>query len=101
VVSWCELESRESCGPLTCLRKREIEASQRVRSLRGFSYSVVEGYLFGPITEQRYTSSVGASVISLAVAAAATSLSDNSCRGAWPALNVICTSRHSGLKPSP
>ena len=59
------------------------------------------GYLFGPITEQRYTSSVGASVISPAAAASATSLSENSCRGAWPALNEICTSRHSGLKPSP
>src|SRR5258706_11487939 len=56
-----------------------------------------------PITEQRYTSSVGVSVISggLLDAAASISVSDVSCRGVNPALNVICTSSHRGLKPSP
>jgi hypothetical protein len=39
------------------------------------------GYLFGPATEQRWTSWVGASVISPDAAAAAISVSENSWRG--------------------
>jgi hypothetical protein len=39
------------------------------------------GYLFGPTTEQRYTSLVGASVISPDAAAAAISVSESRWRG--------------------
>ncbi len=54
-----------------------------------------------PTTAQRYNSPVAVRVISPAAAAARTSLSDSSWRGVCPGLKVICTSSHSGLKPSP
>src|SRR5262249_60562134 len=56
---------------------------------------------FVPTTEQRYTSVVGVSVISPALAAAKTSVSEVSWVGATPMLKVICTSCQSGLNPSP
>ena len=53
-----------------------------------------------PITEQRYISFVGVSVISPLAAAAAISLSEKSWRGVCGALKVICVYAQSGFIPS-
>src|SRR2546426_8579219 len=100
-------EPHWTCSRATSRRPASKRSTRRFSGCDGMLKSTdwtqpPPGRRYGlPITEQRYTSVVGVSVICWAFAATRISLSEVNCCGVTPALKLICTSCQSGLKPSP